>query len=105
MLWHFAQKTNDEHYMITRMTVGPRRAMIFGPSTQVHQLKSINSSARQADIASFIIQHELKVCTVNSAGVRHSAITMQSESGDEALAAEGQRYSAQLQQDFDSRDR
>jgi hypothetical protein len=30
---------------------------------------------------------------------------MQCESGDEALAAEGQRYSAQSQQDFDSLDR
>jgi hypothetical protein len=29
---------------------------------------------------------------------------MQTGSGDEALAAEGQRYSAQLQQDFDSLD-
>ena len=71
----------------------------------VRRLKSIDSSACQADIASFIIQDEQEVCTVNSAGVRHSAITMQSESGDEALAAEGQRYSAQSQQDFDSLDR
>ena len=75
--------------MITGMTVALRRAMIFGLLTQVRRLKSIDLSANQADIASFIIQHELKVCTVNSAGVRHSAITMQSESGDEALAAEG----------------
>ena len=90
--------------MITSMTVAPRRAMIFGPSTQVHRIKSVGSSARQADIASFIIQHQQDVCTVNSAEVRHSAITMQSESGDEALAAEGQRYSAQSQQDFDSLD-
>jgi hypothetical protein len=30
---------------------------------------------------------------------------MQSGSGDEALATEGQRYSAQLQQDFDSLER
>ncbi len=80
--------------MIKSMSVAPRRAMIFAPLTQVRRLKSIDSSARQADIASFIIQDEQEVCTVNSAGVRHSANTMQSESGDEALAAEGQRYSA-----------
>lgn len=65
--------------MITSMTVAPRRAMIFGPLTQVRRIKSVGSSARQADIASFIIQHELKVCTVNSAEVRHSAITMQQD--------------------------
>jgi hypothetical protein len=104
VLWHFAQKTNDEHYMIKSMSVAPRRAMIFGSSTQVHQLKSVGSSACQADIASFIIQDEQEVCTVNSAGFRHSANTMQIESGNEALAAKGQRYSAQLQQDFDSLD-
>ena len=73
--------------MITGMTVALRRAMIFGLLTQVRRLKSIDLSANQADIASFIIQDEQEVCTVNSAGVRHSAITMQSESGDEALAA------------------
>ena len=65
--------------------------MIFGLLTQVRRLKSIDLSANQADIASFIIQDEQEVCTVNSAGVRHSAITMQSESGAEALAAKGQR--------------
>ena len=91
MLWHFAQKTNDKHCTIKSMTVALRRAMIFGPSTQVHQIKSVDASARQADIASFIIQDEQEVCTVNSAGFRHSANTMQSESGDEALAAKGQR--------------
>jgi hypothetical protein len=89
VLWHFAQKTIDKHDMIKSMTVAPRRAMIFSPSTQVHQLKSINSSVRQADIASFITQDEQEVCTVNSAAGRHSAITMQSGRGDEALAAEG----------------
>ena len=91
--------------MITSMSVAPGRALIFSSLTRVRRIKSVGSSARHADIASFIIQHELKVCTVNSAGVRHSAITMQSESGDEALAAEGQRCSAQSQQDFDSLDR
>ena len=77
--------------MIKSMTVAPGRALIFSPSTQVRRIKSVGSSARQADIASFIIQDEQEVCTVNSAGVRHTAITVQSESGDEALAAEGQR--------------
>ena len=73
--------------MIKSIAVALRRAMIFGPSTQVHQIKSVDASARQADIASFIIQDEQEVCTVNLAGVRYSGITMQSESGDEAQAA------------------
>ncbi len=71
----------------------------------VRSLKSVGSSARQGDIASFIIQDEQEVCTVNSAGGRHRAITMRSESCDEALGTEGQRYLAQVQQDFDSLDR
>jgi hypothetical protein len=69
VLWHFAQKTNDKHCMIKSIAVALRRAMIFGPSTQVHQIKSVDASARQADIASFIIQDEQEVCIVNSAGV------------------------------------
>jgi hypothetical protein len=44
VLWHFAQKTNDKRYMIKSIAVALRRAMIFGPSTQVHQIKSIKSS-------------------------------------------------------------
>ena len=65
--------------MIKSMSVAPRRAMIFGPLTQVRRIKSVGSSARQADIASFIIQDEQEVCTVNSVEVRHSAITMQQD--------------------------
>ena len=91
--------------MIKIMTVALGRAMIFSPSTQVRRIKSVGSSARQGDIASFIIQDEQEICTVNSAGGRHSGITMQSGSGDEALDTEGQRYLAQVQQDFDSPNR
>jgi hypothetical protein len=105
VLWHFAEKINNKHHMIKSMTVAPRRAVIFSPSTQVRRIKSVGSSARRADIASFIIHDEQEVCTVNSSGGRHSPITMQSGSGNEALAAEGQRGSSQLQQDFDSLDR
>jgi hypothetical protein len=35
VLWHFAQKTNDKHYMIKSIAVALGRAMIFSPSTQV----------------------------------------------------------------------
>jgi hypothetical protein len=35
VLWHFAEKINNKHHMIKSMTVAPRRAVIFSPSTQV----------------------------------------------------------------------